>query len=141
MLKFIMPLAVASLLAPLCGCRPTDSYREHFSKENADRQFRNAQESECSYGTFKPRPFPLGIIELEARYLTKDPNNTVVGSVYAKCSPDDINKYIVCGVAARRNRVGYIDNALAFFGRYANASFEIEAVGNKALKICQANGL
>jgi len=96
---------------------------------------------ECSYGVFIPKSYPLQIINIVASFATNDPNNAIIGSVLAKCVEGKNNQHLVCGIVARRNSVGYIDNATKFYGIYFldKSDFKIKGLGKSAEKLCEQN--
>lgn len=105
-------------------------------------QIRN---DECAAGTRIPNHplIEMKMISLIAGSAAGDPNNSVVGSVISKCAEGKNNEDIVCGVVARKNRAGYIDNARRFFGTYFRdrGNFQVKALGESAEKLCNQNGL
>jgi len=94
--------------------------------------------SDCNGQAFPLRSFPQKIVENHAAVDSGDPLNTVVGKVYGRCYPGNVDLSFVCGAYARRNRAGYIDNARDFYGeyRYSAPSFKILARDAAARRLC-----
>ena len=94
---------------------------------------------DCDYAPFSLRPYPFGVVERTVRASSSDPNNTVVGSVFARCEIGT-SRVFVCGVSARESRTGYIDQTVRFFGHYdaSTGGFQVVSRGDKANLDCLA---
>jgi hypothetical protein len=93
---------------------------------------------DCARGVFTPRPYQTRIVRDEVGQDRRDPNNTIVGSLLARCD-GGYHRLWICGVSARRNRQGYIDREQRFFGvytAYPTSRFEVTATGKTALTTC-----
>jgi hypothetical protein len=129
---------IASLGLTSCnGGQPKERVVDYVAQQDA------ALANDCKFAPFRVRNFPFRIIEISVAQQTSDPNNSFIGNAFAKCLDDDVRTHFVCGVVARRNSVGYVDNAKKFFGTYhfEPASFDLAALGEKAERLCRDNGL
>jgi hypothetical protein len=136
----IWRIAVVLIIIGLIGCnadKPKERLIDYAAQQDSSLAI------DCKYAPFRPRNFPSKIIEISVTQRTNDPNNSFVGNAFAKCMDGDVRTHFVCGVVARRNNVGYVDNARRFFGiyRFESASFDLTAIGDKADKLCHDNGL
>lgn len=141
-----MPRTKAVLLIAGLGLFGCNSASVSPKIDNLVEQQERSRNTDCSYKVFSPKNYPLGIIKIVAGDAINDSNNAVVGSVLAKCVEGKNNEHIICGVVARRNSVGYIDNAKRFFGVYfldkeATDAFQLKALGSSADKLCRQNAL
>lgn len=93
--------------------------------------------SDCDYAPFSLRSYPFSVVERAVRSASADPNNTIIGSVFARCEIGT-RRVFVCGVSARQSRSGYIDQTIRFFGHYdaATGGFRVVSRGDKANLAC-----
>ncbi|MBX9911168.1 MAG: hypothetical protein K2Z25_21000 [Beijerinckiaceae bacterium] len=94
---------------------------------------------DCDYAPFSLRTYPFSVVEGVIRSTSADPNNTIIGSVFARCEAGT-RRVFVCGVQARESRTGYVDRTVRFFGHYdaATGGFQVVSRGEKADSSCLA---